>query len=318
MLSACRACHIVLDRQTEMWCLILLFVAIAGLGHAEEEYHITPVALPASSASRIVGGTATTIQQYPFTVQIYRSNAFSCGGSLLTRRHVLSAAHCFVTSDGFVISPSVVTIRVGSTFLYSGGSTHQVSAIIVHENYGIPVRDNDIAVLLLRTAVTLSSTVATAYIPVQGAAVTDNATVIAVGWGLTSENAAGPSSVLNEVSIRKINLGTCQYNYLRLQSTSGIPYPVTSNMICAGILGVGGKDACQGDSGGPLLYGGVVVGVTSWGEGCAQADYPGVSARVSSYTTWINNTVNRYNGASSVDVVRVTLLIPFLYLILST
>nr|AIR09766.1 trypsin-like serine protease precursor [Spodoptera frugiperda] len=316
MLSACRACHIVQDRQTEMWCLILLFVAIAGC-HAREQYHITPVALPATSASRIVGGSATTIQQYPFAVQIYYNNGFSCGGTLLTQRHVLSAAHCFVTTNGVVISPSTITIRVGSTFLYSGGATHQVSAIIVHESYGNPIRDNDIAVLLLRTAVTLNASVATAFIPIQGAVVPDNATVIAVGWGVTIQNGQNPSPVLNEVAIRKINRGICQANYLELQALEGIPYPVTSSMICAGILGVGGKDACQGDSGGPLIYNGIVVGVTSWGYGCAQPRYPGVSARVASYTTWINNTVTRYNGASSVGVARVTLLIPFLYLILS-
>ncbi|KAF9418623.1 hypothetical protein HW555_004589 [Spodoptera exigua] len=286
------------------------------VGHAEEEYHITPVALPATSASRIIGGSSTTIEQYPFTVQVYilsgGANKFTCGGTLLTRRHVLSAAHCFVSSNNAVLNPNLFTIRVGSTFLYSGGTTHQVSAIVVHENYGSPVRNNDIAVLLLRTAVTLSSSVISAKIPMQGASVPDNATVIAVGWGKT--DFADISSVLNEVSVRKINLSICQFNYLRLQATNGIPYPVTNNMVCAGILGVG--DACQGDSGGPLLYGDVVVGVTSWGAGCALADYPGVYARVSSYTTWINNTINRFNGASSVSGIRITLLIPFFYIIL--
>lgn len=56
---------------------------------------------------------------------------------------------------------------------------------------------------------------------------------------------------------------------------------------------ISGADACQGDSGGPLVFQGVVVGVTSWGYGCGEPLYPGVNAKVSAYTNWINQTVSR-------------------------
>ncbi|XP_022835531.1 trypsin, alkaline B-like [Spodoptera litura] len=286
-------------------------------GHAEEKYYITPVELPKASNNRIIGGAPTTIEQYPFVVQIYLQRTFRCGGSLLTNTHVMSAAHCFVYSSGFYINPAAFTINIGSTHIYSEGTTHLVSAIRVHENYVSPASDNDIAVLLLRTAVTLSSTVTTAHIPVQGASVPENATVIAVGWGTTNVNSKIPSGVLNEVAIIKINRRICRKNFLELQAVTGITRQITNNMICAGILEVGGKDACLGDSGGPLLYGGVVVGVTSWGTGCAEAYYPGVFTKVSSYTSWINDTINRYNGANSLISCRVILAIPFLCFILS-
>lgn len=62
---------------------------------------------------------------------------------------------------------------------------------------------------------------------------------------------------------------------------------ITDNMVCAG-LDEGGKDACQGDSGGPLVdEQGTLVGVVSWGQGCAQAGFSGVYARVGSFVEWI-------------------------------
>jgi hypothetical protein len=90
-----------------------------------------------------------------------------------------------------------------------------------------------------------------------------------------------PSEQLRHVQVWTVNQATCRNNY------ASIRLSVTDNMLCAGYLNVGGRDQCQGDSGGPLYHNRVVVGVASWGEECALARYPGVNARVSRYTTWI-------------------------------
>ncbi|XP_041983691.1 trypsin, alkaline C-like [Aricia agestis] len=242
--------------------------------------------------SRIIGGAPTTIEKYPFIVQVLYQGQLACGGSLLSAHHVLTAAHCFVAADGTVVSPALFSVRVGSARLGIDGTVHAVSALVLHERYNSPARDNDVAVMTLATAAMLSSRVQLAYIPVQGAVVPENATLTQLGWGKTSTSSdATASEVLNAVDIRKVNRSVCAARYEYLASVVQEPFPVTENMICAGLLDVGGKDACQGDSGGPLLYAGVVVGVTSWGWGCAQPTFPGVSARVSQYTTWINDTV---------------------------
>ncbi|KAJ8707356.1 hypothetical protein PYW08_010608 [Mythimna loreyi] len=274
-----------------MWAVALLFIAVATCN--AEQFHLQTTSLPVTSENRIIGGTATTIQRYPYTVQVLYIAQFLCGGSLLTASHVLSAAHCFVTDTGSVLSPSRYTIRAGTTILNSGGSLHLVSAIRVHEQYNNPIRDHDVAVVTLNTPVNVATGVARlGFIPLPGEVVPDDAYVTAVGWGLTNVGSTAPSTVLNEVTVRKINNAVCRTRYLTLQTITGDPYPVTTSMLCAGLLDVGGKDACQGDSGGPLLYNGIIVGVTSWGAGCAEPNWPGVSARVSSYTNWINNTIN--------------------------
>ncbi|KAJ0171048.1 hypothetical protein K1T71_013247 [Dendrolimus kikuchii] len=265
------------------------------------QYEITTVPLTeVQSNTRIIGGTATTIEKYPYTVQVLYYSQLSCGGSLLTRKHVMSAAHCFVSSeDNSLISPTRYSIRAGSSVLNSGGSVHQVSVIVVHERYNNPPRDNDVAVLLLTTEVTLGANIGLATIPAQGNSFPDNSSVTIVGWGSTNAVVSTISHVLNEVEVRKVNFDTCFDRYNQLQSLTGYFFLVTRSMMCAGLLDVGGKDACQGDSGGPVIYQGVVVGITSWGYGCAEPVYPGVNARVASYTNWINSTVTRYNSGSS-------------------
>ena len=61
---------------------------------------------------------------------------------------------------------------------------------------------------------------------------------------------------------------------------------ITENMICAAALG-GGKDACQGDSGGPLVVDGKLVGIVSWGVGCALPLYPGVYSNVATLKSFV-------------------------------
>ncbi|CAK1595390.1 unnamed protein product [Parnassius mnemosyne] len=122
-----------------------------------------------------------------------------------------------------------------------GGKIHTISAIIIHESYNSPPRDNDVAVLVLTVAVALGARVDTAFIPLQGAVVPDNATLVHVGWGRTNVAIPQASDLLNEVAVRKVNRNVCLLRYQYLQTATGDPYLVTNNMICAGLLDVGGS-----------------------------------------------------------------------------
>lgn len=94
-------------------------------------------------------------------------------------------------------------------------------------------------------------------------------------------------TALRKVSIPIVNQEDCKKVY----SEAGAP--VTDRMICAGAPG---KDACQGDSGGPLVRNGILIGLTSWGIGCARPGYPGVWTRISAVSTWINDQLKMNTG----------------------
>ncbi|CAH0402287.1 unnamed protein product [Chilo suppressalis] len=243
----------------------------------------------ASEHNRIVGGSPTTINEYPSIVQVEFLGIFteawsqSCAGSILNTRHILSAAHCF---EGFFYEPSRRRIRAGATFRNTGGSVIYVEREFNHPTYGTLGYDGDITVVRLMAPLTYNPVIQQAPIVAPGSVIRDGRPVIHAGWGAISQG--GPaSSQLLDVTIYTVNHELCRDRYLTLRP----PATVTRNMICAGILDVGGMDACQGDSGGPLYYGdsGVLIGVVSWGNGCAQAFFPGVSAAVEPYVDWIQS-----------------------------
>nr|AAT95347.1 trypsin Ia precursor [Sesamia nonagrioides] len=236
------------------------------------------VALP----NRIVGGEETSIDKYPSIVSLEFFSIWtgswgqSCAANILTSHHIVTAAHCMAASV------SNRRIRAGSSHRNTGGVVVLLTSNINHPTYGQNGYDGDIAVSRLAQPLVYSPVIQQGTIVAQGSLIPDNLPVVHAGWGAISQG--GPaSSVLRDVTIYTINNALCTARYLTLPR----PLVVTPNMICAGILDVGGKDACQGDSGGPLYYGDILVGVVSWGHGCANETYPGVSAAVSSYTNWI-------------------------------
>ncbi|KAJ8711580.1 hypothetical protein PYW08_008534 [Mythimna loreyi] len=238
-----------------------------------------------SLPNRIVGGSETTIDKYPSIVAVESYSSWSgswsqnCGGSILTSRYFLSAAHCFM---GSFFDITQRRIRAGSSYRNTGGIIGYAEANFNHPTYGTRGFDGDISVIRLTAPLVFSPVVKPGIIIAQGIAIPDNLPVVHAGWGSTVEGGQF-SPVLRDVTIYTINNELCAARYLTLP----IPGFVTENMICAGFLDIGGRDACQGDSGGPLYYGDILIGVVSWGEGCANATYPGVSIAVSSYTDWI-------------------------------
>ncbi|KDR22111.1 Trypsin-1 [Zootermopsis nevadensis] len=171
---------------------------------------------------------------------------------------------------------SRLSLRAGSTYSNSGGTVHQVSQVIRHASYNEDTIDYDIALLKVSSAFSLGTNVQP--IGLQSSSVSAGTNVVVSGWGTTSEGGSA-STTLRQVTVQIVSDSSCNSAY---SSYGGI----TARMICAGTSN-GGKDACQGDSGGPLIANGNLVGIVSWGVGCARANYPGVYTKVSSLRSWI-------------------------------
>jgi len=236
-----------------------------------------------NSGNRIVGGVETEANEYPWQVALVSSSGSRpfCGGTLISCSHVLTAAHCTAGSSASGISVLLGEHRIDD----SSFNRVPLSKITDHPNYNNGNLDNDFSILTLATPVEFSNTVAPACLPTSGA--NDYAGVLATvsGWGTLSSGGNQPT-VLNEVDVTVQSNADCKSAY---GSSS-----ITDNMICAADAG---KDSCQGDSGGPLVAPASngryeLIGVVSWGYGCAMAQYPGVYARVTVQMNWIqSNTV---------------------------
>ena len=227
--------------------------------------------------TRIVGGTEAERFEYGYYVDL-----LGCGGSLIAPGVVLTAAHCGDYTGSRVIVGGYEAYQV------SQGSTEAtVITYKEHPNYDDWTTANDFALLRLSEEVGISGSV-TLGLNSQYAVPADGQTVTTLGLGALVEGGYSPS-ILNEVDVFAISGAKCNsepYNY-----DGAVQDDI---MFCAGVP-EGGKDSCQGDSGGPIVLKNgnshTLIGVVSWGYGCARPESPGVYARVSSAYNWIQQVV---------------------------
>jgi len=164
---------------------------------------------------------------------------------------------------------------------------HEVETIIMHESYNSPTGlAHDIALLKLKTAVTLGEGVGTVCLPDINHPLLDGKTCYITGWGTLSSGGSQPDSLM-EASVPIVSQAKCENAY----GSSNIH----DSMICAG-LDAGGVDACQGDSGGPMVceFNGkwFLEGATSWGHGCALPNKYGVYAKVRYLKSWVQGKMS--------------------------
>jgi len=241
---------------------------------------------------KVVGGAPAAEGAYPWQVSLSVSwiadpaRAHFCGGSVLNERWILTAAHCLAN-----LRPQDALVVSGTNHLDSQAARTNITRIFIHKDYVAATHENDVGLVELFEPLTLGGKIkAIDLVEASGEdqVLGEDKMLMVTGWGATSQ---GGKSVLTlqEVEVPFVTRAICN-------DPLSYDGKITENMICAG-RAAGGKDSCQGDSGGPLVAGPtaekpLLVGVVSWGKGCAQPGKYGVYARVATYKPWITECLS--------------------------
>lgn len=244
---------------------------------------------PASPANPLIVGGAPVadIAETPWQVALVSGGAARdqfCGGSLVAETWVLTAAHC-VDNSRVNLDPARLEVVNGTLTYATGGEQLAVTEIHIHPDWNDATMDFDAALLKLAAPATLGKPIVLAS---EEEMVGEDDNVRVSGWGAVSEG--GPASEdLLFVDIPVVSNEVCNAP----ESYNG---EVLASMFCAGAR-EGGLDSCQGDSGGPVDTGGMpdedtrLLGIVSWGEGCARELKYGVYARVSKVADWAHGVM---------------------------
>ncbi|XP_062861790.1 transmembrane protease serine 3 [Trichomycterus rosablanca] len=235
-------------------------------------------------SARIVGGNLSREGQFPWQVSLHFQREHLCGGSIVEAQWILTAAHCVY---GFAY-PQLWSVLAGLTEQpVSSGSYLTVEKIIYHRRYRPKGLDHDIALLKLSQRLNFNGFIEPICLPSFFEEFEDGKMCWISGWGATEDG--GEASVsLHSARVPLISTKACS----QPEVYQGY---ISPGMICAGYLD-GGTDSCQGDSGGPLACEDSVwklVGTTSWGQGCAERNKPGVYTRITQALTWIHQQMER-------------------------
>ncbi|KAM9254033.1 granzyme A-like [Dugong dugon] len=236
--------------------------------------------IPEDFCAKIIGGNQVHPHSRPYMVFIKGEEI--CGGALIAKNWVLTAAHCTLDKRTQVI--------LGAHTIGKTEPENQIMSVkkqIPYPCYDPDTHESDLKLVLLNTQAKLNKNVAILPLPKKGEDVKPGTVCRVAGWGKFHNNSPQLSDTLREVNITVIDRKICNdqkhYNY----------NPVIGlNMICAGNL-KGGKDTCNGDSGSPLICDGIFRGITSFGlpKKCGDPRGPGVYVLLSQkYLTWINKT----------------------------
>ncbi|XP_012880815.1 PREDICTED: mast cell protease 4-like [Dipodomys ordii] len=230
---------------------------------------------PDAGAEEIIGGAESKPHSRPYMafleITTDTGDTFSCGGFLVSRQFVMTAAHC---------KGRKITVILGAHDVTKQESTQQkleVSEQIVHPKYSLLTHLHDLMLLKLKRRATLTHAVNVVPLPTQSAFIPPGRLCQAAGWGRTGITEP-LSDTLREVKLRIMDRRECNHfgHYKNMYQ------------LCVGNPN-NRRSAYKGDSGGPLLCSGVAHGIVSYGRWTAEP--PAVFTRITSYMPWIDKVI---------------------------
>ncbi|XP_014369518.2 chymotrypsin-2 [Papilio machaon] len=237
------------------------------------------------SDPRIVGGEDAPESGIPYQASLRSNyNSHFCGGSIISQRWILTAAHCTVGKTN-----RTMIVVVGTNSLLAGGDRYTVETIIIHEQYNSNLIYNDVSVVKVSSDIEFGDRVQPIHLAYKDTSAGSD--LLLSGWGRLSYPGVLPVQ-LQVINLVSLSVEECQRIYNNIN-------PVYDTQICS--LTKKGEGACHGDSGGPLVSDGEVVGIVSWGMPCARG-YPDVYTRVYSFKNWIAAKISEHSSdQSSID-----------------
>ncbi|XP_031632013.1 serine protease Hayan-like [Contarinia nasturtii] len=261
-----------------------------------------------SATSKILGGNNAPPNTYIWMAalgQVYYNQYnnqqvfFFCGGTIISNKFILTAAHCLMKFD-------VNLIRLGTNKLidsyHPSYDDYQVKSKFVHGSYSNETLKNDIALIEVTNNIQFSNKIGPACLETDVGDLPSHVNLIVTGWGNTKEGSFGGSSPSNDLKMAQLTtVPLSQCNAAILEHNKYASNAMTQNGLSYGQYCAQDRlersDACGGDSGGPIQYFkdsspvARVVGIVSFGVGCFSKELPGVYTRVASYLDWIEMIV---------------------------
>jgi len=246
---------------------------------------------PSTGMRLVVGGKPSAAGDWPWQAAVYLKDkgvyGFQCGASIIDKRLLLCAAHCFYDNNGSRIDDSMFKFALGTHNLKEkpkGFQQFSAAQIILHFRYNPAEFDFDIALVQLNKDIQYGPTVQPIMLAERDPL--DGEKCFVTGFGRTNTESNEGSVELMEVALPVVSRQTCseQWGQDNLEITQG--------MLCAGFP-EGGKASCNGDSGGPFACNAtgkwILAGVVSFGlVVCGGKEAPGVLANVANFNSWIS------------------------------
>jgi len=237
---------------------------------------LTPSVHASDFQAKIVGGEEAVRGEYPFLVSLQGAGgSHFCGGALIRKDWVITAHHCVEYAN-----PASIVIGLHDRRSMEGTESFRPAQVISHPKGDTNDMTHDFALIRLDGESKFEP------IALNRAEITEAVDFVTAGWGATRQGGS-LAQLLQKVTVPFVSPEVCG-------APGAYPGRLDPSMICAGYA-AGGKDSCQGDSGGPLIVGfgseRKLVGVVSWGEGCARPNKYGIYGKISSVMDWVDTIV---------------------------
>ncbi|CAL1684659.1 unnamed protein product [Lasius platythorax] len=226
--------------------------------------------------SQIIGGNDAPNGLYPYQASLRNSknNRHFCGGAIISKRYIITAAHCFNNLN----DPSDVLVAVGSNYLDAPRIVYQVADFIRHDDFNNYLHINDIGLIRVVQDIKFNKNIQPIALPTTDPNY-DNRYLVVTGWGRLQTDGPNPNH-LQRIMVKGYSQKKCNKHYQNIIKTQ----------ICT--LTIKGEGMCNGDSGSPLVDDDddddVLVGLVSFGVLPCGSGFPDVFTRVFYYRTWIN------------------------------